>query len=141
MASTVVTNYYSPTPAMNVIVTCGVSYDSDLERVETLVMQVAQQVIDESPDAMKENPPFFGFSEFGDSNIDFWVFLQARDRWGTFVVTNNLIKRIHARFKEEGIEINYPMRKVVALTSNGHVPVLGAQEPPTGQRSQGGRQA
>ncbi len=52
MASTVVTNYYSPTPAMNVIVTCGVSYDSDLERVENLVMQIAQQIIDDSPDAM-----------------------------------------------------------------------------------------
>ena len=137
MASSVVTNYYSPTPAMNVIVTCGVSYDADLERVENLVMQVAQQIIDESPDAMKENPPFFGFSEFGDSNIDFWVFLQARDRWGTFTVTNDLIKRIHARFKEEGIEINYPVRKLVASTSNGRLPVLEAQEPAAEQFSSG----
>ena len=31
MASSVVTNYSSPSPAMNVIVTCGVSYDADLE--------------------------------------------------------------------------------------------------------------
>ena len=138
MASSVVTNYSSPTPAMNVIVTCGVSYDADLERVETLVMQVAQQVIDESPDAVKENPPYFGFSEFGDSNIDFWVFLQARDRWGTFTVTNDLIKRIHARFKEERIEINYPMRKLVTSTSNGRLPLLEAQEPPAEQSSSGG---
>ena len=137
MASSVVTNYSSPSPAMNVIVTCGVSYDADLERVENLVMQVAQQVIDESPDAVKENPPYFGFSEFGDSNIDFWVFLQARDRWGTFTVTNDLIKRIHARFKEEDIEINYPMRKLVASTSNGRLPLLEAQEPPGGQSSSG----
>jgi len=133
MASSIVTNYFSPSPAMNVIVTCGVSYDADLERVENLVMQVAQQVIDESPNAVKENPPYFGFSEFGDSNIDFWVFLQARDRWGTFTVTNDLIKRIHARFKEEDIEINYPMRKLVASTSNGRLPLLEAQEPPGGE--------
>ena len=137
MASSVVTNYSSPTPAMNVIVTCGVSYDTDLERVERLVMQVAQRVIDESPDAVKENPPFFGFSEFGDSNIDFWVFIQARDRWGTFTVTNDLVKRIHARFKEEGIEINYPVRKLVASTSDGRLPVLEAQESRTEQASGG----
>jgi len=137
MASSIVTNYFSPSPAMNVIVTCGVSYDADLERVENLVMQVAQQVIDESPNAVKENPPYFGFSEFGDSNIDFWVFLQARDRWGTFTVTNDLIKRIHARFKEEDIEINYPMRKLVASTSNGRLPLLETQEPPGGQSSSG----
>ena len=86
---------------------------------------------------MKENPPYFGFSEFGDSNIDFWVFLQARDRWGTFTVTNDLIKRIHARFKEEDIEINYPMRKLVASTSNGRLPLLEAQELPGGQSSSG----
>ena len=141
MASSVVTNYSSPSPAMNVIVTCGVSYDADLERVENLVMQVAQQVIDESPDAVKENPPYFGFSEFGDSNIDFWVFLQARDRWGTFTVTNDLIKRIHARFKEEDIEINYPMRKLVASTSNGRLPLLEAQELPGGQSSSGDDEA
>ena len=137
IASSVVTNYSSPSPAMNVIVTCGVSYDADLERVENLVMQVAQQIIDQSPDAVKENPPYFGFSEFGDSNIDFWVFLQARDRWGTFTVTNDLIKRIHARFKEEDIEINYPMRKLVASTSNGRLPLLETQEPPGGQSSSG----
>ena len=135
MASSVVTNYSSPTSAMNVIVTCGVSYDADLDRVEKLVMQVAQQVIDESPDAVKENPPYFGFSEFGDSNIDFWVFLQARDRWGTFTLTNDLIKRIRATFKEEDIEINYPVRKLIAPTSNGRLPVLEAQEPPAEQPS------
>ena len=128
MASSVVTNYSSPTLAMNVVVTCGVSYDADLDRVENVVTEVARQVIDESPDAVKENPPFFGFSEFGDSNIDFWVFLQARDRWGTFTLTNDLIKRIHARFKEEEIEINYPVRKLVPST-NGLAPVVGTPEP------------
>ena len=118
MASTVVTNYYSPTPSMNVIVTCGVSYDADLQHVEDLVMQIATQLIDESPNAVKESPPYFGFSSFGDSNIDFWVFLQANDRWGTFTLTNDLIKRIHSRFKEEAIEINYPVRKLVTTASN-----------------------
>ena len=30
MAESIVTNYYSPTPAMNVVVTCGVSYEACL---------------------------------------------------------------------------------------------------------------
>jgi small-conductance mechanosensitive channel len=33
MADSIVTNYFSPTPAMNVIVTSGVSYDADLTHV------------------------------------------------------------------------------------------------------------
>ena len=128
MVDTIVTNYYSPTPAMNVIVTCGVSYDSDLALVEKTVVEVTSQLIDESPDAVKEVAPFFGYWEFGDSNVDFWVFFQATDRNGTFVLTSELIKRIHSRFKQDGIEINYPMRKLVQPSTNGLAPTFSPQE-------------
>jgi hypothetical protein len=39
------------------------------------------------------------------------------------VVTNALIKRLQARFKVEGIEINYPVRKLVYDTQGPPVPV------------------
>ena len=119
MVESIVTNYYSPTPAMNVIVNGGVSYDSDLLEVERIVMEVAKGVIAESPSAVKENEPFFGYSEFGDSNIDFWIYLQAKDRFGTFNITTEVIKGIHRRFKEEGIVINYPVRKLVQESPDG----------------------
>jgi small-conductance mechanosensitive channel len=38
-----------------------------------------------------------------------------------------LVKRLHRRFKEEGIEINYPMRKLVFPEANGHAPTAIAQ--------------
>ena len=113
MAESIVTNYFSPTPAMNVIVTCGVSYDANLEDVERFSVEEAEAVINDSDQAIKDVEPFFGFSNFGDSNIDFFVFLQAIDRSGTFTLKSELIKRIHERFNVEGIEINYPVRKIV----------------------------
>ena len=113
MAESIVTNYFSPTPAMNVIVTCGVSYDANLEDVERFSIEEAEAVINDSDQAIKDVEPFFGFSNFGDSNIDFFVFLQAIDRTGTFTLKSELIKRIHERFNVEGIEINYPVRKIV----------------------------
>ncbi|MDP7627257.1 MAG: mechanosensitive ion channel family protein [SAR202 cluster bacterium] len=113
MAESIVTNYFSPTPAMNVVVTCGVSYDANLEDVERFSVEEAQAVINDSDQAIKDVEPFFGFSNFGDSNIDFFVFLQAIDRTGTFTLKSELIKRIHERFNVEGIEINYPVRKIV----------------------------
>ena len=70
-------------------------------------------LISESEQAIKDIDPFFGFSNFGDSNIDFFVFLQAIDRAGTFRLKSQLIKRIHERFGKEGIEINYPVRRLV----------------------------
>ena len=87
-------------------------------------MDVARGVIKDLPDALDTMDAFFGFDSFGDSNIGFWLFLQARDRWGSFVVTNELIKRLHSRFKAEGIEINYPMRKLVYDGAAPPIPVV-----------------
>ena len=119
MVDTILTNYYSPTPAMNVIVTCGVSYDSDLAHVERIAMGVATEVVKQSCHAIEDVEPVVRFSNFGDSNIDFFVFVQANDRTGSFVLKNEIIKRIHARFAEEGIEINYPVRKLVYPDDSG----------------------
>ena len=124
MVNTIVTNYFSPTPALNVIVYCGVSYEANLADVERIVLEVSRKVIDGSPDAIKDTEPFFGFWEFGESNIDFWVFVQAKDRNGSFTLKSDLIKAIHARFNQEGIEINYPVRKLVHPFTDGASPVL-----------------
>ncbi len=113
MAESIVTNYFSPTPAMNVIVTGGVAYESNLVDVEKYALEEARAVIEESEKAIKGTEPSFGFSNFGDSNVDFYVFLQAIDRAGTFGLRSELIKRIHDRFNREGIEINYPVRKLI----------------------------
>lgn len=113
MADSIVTNYSAPDNAMNVMVVTGVSYDSDLQKVEEVSLEVARGVIKDLPDALDLMDPYFGFDSFGDSNIGFWLFLQARDRLGSFTVTNELIKRLHGRFRDEGIEINYPVRKLV----------------------------
>ena len=128
MADHVITNYNRPSRLMGVMVTCGVSYSSDLAEVERVAMEVGQQVIDEVSAAVNNTQPFFGFNVFGDSNIDFWLFLQAEDRWGSFVVTNELVKRLHARFRVEGIEINYPVRKIVY--EDGAPPALQGQAAP-----------
>ncbi len=113
MADSIITNYQGPDPAINVLVSGGVSYSSDLRRVEEVSLEVARQLVAESDDAVKSMAPWFGFDAFGDSNISFWIFLQAKDRIGSFVVTNELVKRVHSRFRAEGIEINYPVRKLI----------------------------
>ena len=97
---------------MNVLVTCGVSYDSDLQRVNDVALEVARETIAANPEAEDEEP-WFGFERFGDSQHRLLGVPAGDDRVGSFIVTNDLIKRLHARFQQEGIEINYPVRKVV----------------------------
>ena len=123
LADSIVVNYSAPEPAMNILIVSGVSYDADLDKVEEVTMEVARQAIADLPDAVKTMDAFFGFDSFGESNIQFWLFLQAKDRFGSFVVTNELIKRLQARFRSEGIEINYPVRKLVYDTQGPPVPI------------------
>ena len=113
MSDNMITNYSRPALAMNVIVTGGVSYSSDLQQVEDILMEVATKIVVESEHAVTETEPRAGFSVFGDSNIDFWVFIQATDRAGSFQLKSQLIKQIHERFNEAGVVINYPIRHLV----------------------------
>ncbi len=108
LADSILTNYQNPSTAMGITVNAGVSYSSDLVHVERVAMEVAREVIAELDVAVKEFEPIFRYEKFGDSNIDFWVWVQATDRLGSFLLKSEIIKRLHARFKKEGITINYP---------------------------------
>ncbi|MBA7630053.1 hypothetical protein ES703_37561 [subsurface metagenome] len=116
LADSIITNYHGPSMELAVIVNAGVSYSSDLAHVESVALKVAREVIQDLDEAVKTFEPWFGYEEFGESNINFWVWLQATDRIASFRVKSELIKRLHARFNQEGITINYPVRH---LTFNG----------------------
>ena len=109
-AETIITNFQQPTNAVNVYFECGTSYDSDLYRVEEICLEVMDTIIDSHPMAIKEYGKYFAFDNFGDSNVNFWLFVQATDRLGSFVVQSDMMKLLHKRFQEEGIVINYPVR-------------------------------
>ncbi len=110
LADTIFTNYQEPTPAVNVYLTCGVSYGSDLGQVEAVSREVMNELLETDPNGVKEYGGWFGFESFGDSNVNFWLFVQARDRLASFELQSALIRDIQARFAKEGIVINYPVR-------------------------------
>lgn len=124
LADSILTNYHGPAMEIGVIVEAGVSYSSDLEQVEVIVLEVANEVVKDVPGAKNPYDPWFGFGRFGESNIDFWVWLEATDRLASFSVKSELIKRLHKRFGEEGIEINYPVRQLL-LPSGERSPLIG----------------
>lgn len=110
LADSVITNYFGPTMEMAVLVSCGVSYNANLPQVENIALEVASEVIQELDEADKTFEPWFAYEEFGDSNINFWIWLQAKDRLASFRIKSEIIKRLKARLDKEGITINYPAR-------------------------------
>ena len=109
-AETIITNYDQPQEHVNVFLTCGVAYESDLQHVETVSMDVMRQVEQSHPGVVKDYGVYFGYDTFGESNVDFWLFMQANNRLASFEVRTALIKQLHARLTDEGITINYPVR-------------------------------
>ena len=124
----ILTNYTTPTPAVTGMVACGVSYDSNLREVERICLEVAAEVLEESEDAIKDFEPRVRFFEFADSNINFRIIFQGVDRVATFAMQHEIIMRLHARFKDEGIEINYPVRKLTSAHPDDYLPTNSREE-------------
>jgi small-conductance mechanosensitive channel len=111
LSDSMITNYNNPDAPIGVVIECGVSYDSDLDFVEKTTLEITQKVVWDLPEAINDIP-WFSFSRFGDSNVDFWVWVTAKDYLSSFKLQSEIIKAIHGKFTEEGIVINYPVRKV-----------------------------
>ena len=112
LADSTILNYSMPKQDMSFWVNCGVSYESDLDKVEQVTIEVARGVQQNFPGAVKDFEPMFRFREFGDSNIDFIAILRVEEPMKRYVVRNEFIKRLKERFDEENIEISWPIRKI-----------------------------
>jgi len=112
LASSVLINRSLPKPEMSVYVPCGVSYESDLEHVEAVCLEVARAVQQTAPGALPDWEPFVLFDEFAAENITFTVALRIGDPSARRQVRHEFIKALKARLDAEGIEINYPVRTV-----------------------------
>ncbi len=132
LADSVITNFYAPNMEVGVMVNCGVSYSSDLAHVEDVALTVAKEVVQELDEAVKTSEPWFGYEEFGESNINFWIWLQATDRLASFRVKSELIKRLKTRFDKEGITINYPVRHLTFDRPKGTQPLFPPDSPGSG---------
>ncbi len=90
----------------------GVGYASDLAHVEQVVLDEAQQLQTDLDGAETGFLPFVRFYEFGDSSINLRVFVRATTYGNAPAMRHELIKRLHRRFDQEGIEIPFPQRTV-----------------------------
>ncbi|MFP4438430.1 MAG: mechanosensitive ion channel family protein [Chloroflexaceae bacterium] len=112
LSSAIVTNYDRPGREMAVLVDLGVSYSSNLRRVEQVTVEVAQAVMREVPGGIPDFEPFIRYNTFADFSINFTVILRAREFVDQYLIKHEFIKRLHERYNQEGIEIPFPIRTV-----------------------------
>ena len=102
-------NMVRPTTITQGRITVGVGYGSDIEQVKRVLLEIAR----DNSEVVADPPPLALFISFGDSALSmlflFWVDDPAR----IGLVTDQLNCEILRRFREEHIEIPFPIRTVV----------------------------
>jgi len=112
LASIIITNFCLPGKEMSLLIQVGVSYDSDLEKVEKVTIDVAREVMKTLAGGVTEFDPFIRYHTFDDSSINFTVILRAREFVDQYLLKHEFVKRLHERYNKEGIEIPFPIRTV-----------------------------
>ena len=112
IASTIVTNYYQPEQETAVLIQVGVSYDSDLKKVEKVTIEVGAEIMKEVEGGVPEFEPFIRYHTFDDFSINFTVILRTKEYVGNYLIKHEFIKRLHERYDKEGIVIPFPIRTV-----------------------------
>lgn len=108
LANATVTNTHRPTRQLSVPVQVEVGYDSDLGRVEEVTVDVGREVMREVAGGVPDHEPTVRFHTFGEHGIGFSVSLRADEFADQYLVKHEFIKRLHRRYRDEGITIPVP---------------------------------
>ncbi|PYS54356.1 MAG: mechanosensitive ion channel protein MscS [Acidobacteria bacterium] len=112
LASSRVRNFNQPAKELAVQVQMGVSYDSDLIKVERVTIEVARDVMRTVPGGIRDFEPFIRYHTFSDFSIDFTVIMRGMEFVDQYLIKHEFVKRLHERYKTEKIEIPFPVRTV-----------------------------
>jgi small-conductance mechanosensitive channel len=120
LAQAIVTNFHLPEKRMGSSVQVSVSYDSDIDRVEAILLEVVNRGIREIPGMVADPGPNIQFDPgFGDSGLGFTVNYQITEFAAQFGVRNEMRRRILRRFLQERIEMPFPTRTVYLRSEPG----------------------
>ena len=117
IAGAVITNFNRPREDVGIVINMGVGYESDLDLVERVTLEVAREVqakYDNYDPTALESPlhPAVLFQEFGESSINFWAVLHGTAYTKQLKLKHEFIKEITRRYREEGINIPFPIRTI-----------------------------
>jgi small-conductance mechanosensitive channel len=113
LAQAILTNYHLPEKRMSLLVPISVSYDSDPEEVERILVEEASAGAEDIPGLLSDPAPFVRFIPgFGDSSLNFTLICQVAEFVDQYLAQHELRKRIFKRFRSEGIEIPFPIRTI-----------------------------
>ncbi len=103
-----VSNWYHSSRMGRLRLAVGVSYDSDPDEVERILLRCANS----HPRALANPKPFVLFTGFGDNSLDFELRVYIDDAGYLASTASDLRFAIFRAFRQAGIEIPFPQRDV-----------------------------
>ncbi len=108
LVQSTVTNYTMSDDSHRIRTRVGVSYSSDMDKVERVLLAGAASV----PGRIEGKGVVVLLLEFGDSSVVWEVSVWSADPWNSRIVRSNLNKTIWNQLKENGITIAFPQLDV-----------------------------
>lgn len=115
LISSSVKNWTHKDKVGRVVVTVGVSYDSDPHKVRDILLKCAQ----DHALSLKSPEPTINFKDFADSALVFDVRFFIRNVRDAYIASTNMRFDIWDALKDAGIEISYPQRDLHIRTAPG----------------------
>ena len=93
-------------PITRITIDVGISYGSDV----TLAHQVIEDTLRKQPLILDDPEPRVYFTGFGDSSLNFRLYVYSRQLSDRLPLTNVVHHDIFQALKDNGIEIPFPQR-------------------------------
>lgn len=123
VAESIITNYDMPERRMALLIAVGVSYASDPDEVERVLIDEARRAAGEVAGLLADPPPLVRFIPgFGDYSLNFTLVCQVASFVDQYPVQHELRKRILRRLRAEGIEIPFPVHTIEMRGAPGAAP-------------------
>ncbi len=106
LTSSIVSNYRSEPRGLRMRVHVPLPYDTDLDRAEAIVLDVAQSI------AFKGKSKAEAFVHtLGEFSVNLTVLLPVRDYYAQFEARSRFLKALILRFQAEGIRVPFPIKE------------------------------
>jgi small-conductance mechanosensitive channel len=123
VAESIITNYDMPERRMALLIPVGVSYASDPDHVERVLIDETRRAAGQVTGLLADPPPLVRFIPgFGDYSLNFTLVCQVASFVDQYPVQHELRKRILRRLRAEGIEIPFPVHTIELRGAPGAAP-------------------
>lgn len=124
-------NYSLPDKSIIIPVDLAVSYDSDLEKVEEITLEVAQETIRTifNPKEKNEYKPFIRYNQFDYFSITLTVYLKIKEDefFEHIKLKHEFLKKLHQQYRQQNINIPFPL-KLAYFPKTDQYPSFGTDD-------------